>query len=175
MGDISKNFSKSEFACKCCGKADINGDLVNMLERLRTVMNASAIIITSGYRCPSHSVAVGGTATDAHTKGIAADIRVVKKSGQCYTAPTIAREAEKIGFFGIGIIDNLHCHVDVRNKNNYVNDHWFGDERTGDNYITTFATMGEPIEKDPETKHKLQTVVYLDGVKVFDKSELINL
>lgn len=175
MGDISKNFSKSEFACKCCNKVNIDSTLISMLERLRSEMNAGAIIVTSGYRCPSHSVAVGGTATDAHTRGIAADIRVVKKSGQCYTAPTIAREAEKIGFSGIGIIDNLHCHVDVRNMQNYCNDHWYGDERTGDNYISTFAGMGEAIEKDKQTQHKLQTVVYLDGVKVFDKSEMINL
>lgn len=174
MGDLSPHFSKSEFACKCCNKVNVDSELISMLERLYSEMNAKAIIITSGYRCPAHSVAVGGTATDAHTRGIAADIRVVKQSGQCYTAPTIARVAEKIGFTGIGIIDNLHCHVDIRNAHNYVNSHWFGDERNNDNYITTFANMGEPIEKSA-AKHRVHTIVYIDDKKVFDKTENIEL
>lgn len=174
MGDLSPHFSKSEFVCKCCNKISVDSELISLLERLYSAMNAKAIIVTSGYRCPKHSVAVGGTSTDAHTRGIAADIRVMKQSGQCYSAPTIAREAEKIGFTGIGIIDNIHCHVDIRNVHNYVNSHWFGDERTGDNFITTFANMGEPIEKT-NTKHRLHTIVYLDDKKVFDKTENIEL
>lgn len=174
MGDLSQHFSESEFKCPCCGKITINKELINMLEKLRTAMNAAAIIVTSGYRCPNHSKAVGGSITDAHTKGIAVDIRVLKKSGQTYSSGTIAREAEKIGFSGIGIIDNIHCHVDIRNLHNYINAHWFGDERTKNDWIKTFANYGEEIEKD-NAKHKLQTIVYLDGKKVIDKSEEIEL
>ena len=139
-----------------------------MLERLRENMNASAIIVTSGTRCPAHSVAVNGTTTDAHTKGIAADIRVNKKDGTSYTSGTIAREAEKIGFSGIGIIDNIHCHVDIRNLNNYYNNHWFGDERTHNDFITTFANYGEPILKD--NKHKVKISIEIDGKKVEEKA-----
>ena len=174
MGNLSQHFDEKEFMCPCCGAVNIDKELVSMLEKLRTEMNASAIIVTSGYRCPTHSVAVGGSSTDAHTRGIAADIRVMKKSGKCYASGTIARESEKIGFTGIGIIDNLHCHVDIRNLHNYINAHWFGDERTGNDWIETFKNYGEPIEKDT-AKHKLQTIVYLDGKKIIDKSEEIEL
>lgn len=139
-----------------------------MLERLRENMNAAAIIVTSGTRCPAHSVAVGGTSTDAHTKGIAVDIRVNKKDGTSYTSGTIAREAEKIGFSGIGIIDNIHCHVDIRNLNNYYNNHWYGDERTHNYFILTFANYGEPILKDD--KHKVKISIELDGKKVEEKT-----
>lgn len=173
MGDLSAHFSEKEFKCSCCGKVKIDIDLVPMLEKLYKNMNASEIIITSGYRCPKHSIEVGGSENDAHTKGIAADIRVLKQSGQCYTSPTIAREAEKIGFTGIGIIDNLHCHVDIRNIKNYVNDHWFGDERTENNYIDTFAHMGEPIEN--VNTHRIEIIVKLDGKVVHDKVETITL
>lgn len=175
MGNLSPHFSDYEFQCKCGCKSYIrNTELIDMLERLYSAMNAKEIIITSGTRCPNHSLSVGGTISDAHTKGIAVDIRVLKKNGQAYSAPTIAREAEKLGFTGIGIIDNYHCHVDIRNLNNYINSHWYGDERTHNDYIDTFANMGEQIYKD-NTKHTLQTVIYLDGKKVIDKTEEITL
>lgn len=169
MGNLSPNFDSTEFMCKCgCGKFIKNMELIQMLERLRENMNAAAIIVTSGTRCPAHSVNVGGASTDAHTKGIAADIRVNKKDGTTYTSGTIAREAEKIGFSGIGIIDNIHCHVDIRNLNNYYNNHWFGDERTHNDFITTFANYGEPILKDD--KHKVKISIELDGKKVEEKT-----
>lgn len=169
MGNLSPNFDDTEFKCKCgCGKYIKNMELIQMLERLRDAMNAAAIIVTSGTRCPAHSVAVGGTATDAHTRGIAADIRVNKKDGTTYTSGTIAREAEKIGFTGIGIIDNIHCHVDIRNLNNYYNSHWFGDERTNNDYILTFENYGEPILKD--NKHKVKISIEFDGKMIDEKT-----
>lgn len=175
MGNLSQHFSDYEFKCKCgCGTFIKNAELIQMLEKLFTAMNAKEIIITSGTRCAKHSVNVGGTSTDAHTKGIAVDIRVIKLNGETYTAPTIARESEKIGFTGIGIIDNYHCHVDIRNLHNYINGHWYGDERTKNDYIETFANMGEPIYKE-NTKHKIQTIIYIDGKKVIDKTEDINI
>lgn len=35
MGDLSRNFSKSEFACRCCGKTEIDQRLVDALQELR--------------------------------------------------------------------------------------------------------------------------------------------
>ena len=161
---ISEHFASEEFACKCgCGSCNVDSELIAKLEQLFKAMNAKYIFVSSGVRCPEHSVAVGGSRTDAHTKGIAADICVMKKNGEYYTAETIAREAEKIGFNGIGIIDNTYCHVDIRNSENFVNSHWFGNEMTGENYISTFANVGEPIYND--SAHKINIAVTIDGNK----------
>lgn len=146
MGDLSQHFSKREFTCKCSHGAEhdfkINDGLINKLEKLHDLMNAHEIIITSGYRCPEWSVSVKGYYNDAHTKGIAADIVVTfcDPDGvvRNYNSELIAEAAERVGFTGIGIIDNTAVHVDVRSEDNYVNGHWFGDERTGNNDIKTF-------------------------------------
>ena len=137
---LSDHFDSSEFTCKCSKHCTANPDkeLINKLEKLFKQLDAKSVIITSGYRCPEHSINVGGTVNDAHTRNIAADIIANKKDGCYFTSAEIAEAAEIVGFTGIGIISPTAVHVDVRNKNNYVNDHWFGDETTGDNFIKTF-------------------------------------
>lgn len=142
----TKHFKPKEFFCSCCGKgeSEVNQILIDMLEKLHTAMNANAIYITSGYRCPKHDKAVGGSGAGMHTLGGAADIVVYRTEHIPYSSFTVAREAEKIGFTGIGIISNDACHVDIRGKIPYVNNHWFGNELTGETY-TTFAGKGEKI------------------------------
>lgn len=138
---LSEHFDSKEFLCKCgCGQGSPSELLVTRLEQLYNLMDAKAIIINSGYRCPAYSVKVGGSATDAHTRGIAADIVVKKQDGTLYTAEDIAEAAERVGFGGIGLMNNA-CHVDTRDSESYVNSHWFGDERDGRNYIKTFQRI----------------------------------
>lgn len=173
MGDLSQHFSKREFTCKCSHGAEhdfkINDGLINKLEKLHDLMDAYEIIITSGYRCPEWSKAQGGFFNDAHTKGIAADIIVYKSTGILYPSEIIAEAAERVGFTGIGIIDNTAVHVDVRCKDNYVNDHWFGDERTGDDNIKTFQKGTKFVSR--ETKNTLEIIlngntIYKGEVKI---------
>ena len=90
-----------------------------------TIMDAKAIYINSGYRCENNP---WGNKTDAHRKGIAADIRVQKKDGSWYTSWDIAEVAERIGFGGIGLMLPNSCHVDTRDTDLYTNNHWFGNE-----------------------------------------------
>ena len=138
-GQLSAHFHSSEFACKRCGATHtISQDLINKLESLYSRLNCSKIIVTSGYRDPDCSVAVGGYRNDAHTLGIAADVICYDKNGYQISSARVAWEAEQIGFTGIGIIDNTAIHLDVRTTSNYSNGHWFGDERNGDNNIPTF-------------------------------------
>ena len=47
--------------------------LAEMLERIRTTLGVP-VIITSGYRCPALSAAVGGVTSGDHPQGSAADI-----------------------------------------------------------------------------------------------------
>lgn len=165
MGDLSQHFSKREFTCKCSHGAEhaftINDGLINKLEKLHDLMDAHEIIITSGYRCPEWSKSVGGYFNDAHTKGIAADIVVTfcDPDGvvRNYNSELIAEAAERVGFTGIGIIDNTAVHVDVRCKDNYVNEHWFGDERTGNDNIKTFQKGTKFVSR--ETKNTLEIIL----------------
>ncbi|MEE1054166.1 MAG: hypothetical protein U0L33_07530, partial [Acutalibacteraceae bacterium] len=68
-------------------------------------------------------------------------------------------------------IDNTAVHMDIRNNDNYVNPHWFGNEITGDNYVKTFSQYlpkTKTAAATPATKkHKL--VITLDGVKITEK------
>jgi zinc D-Ala-D-Ala carboxypeptidase len=113
MGDLSKNFSKSEFACPC-GKCvlHIEPRLVEALQKLRDLAD-SPIKITSGYRCVSHNRQVGGSPNSQHIKGIAADIVI-----QDNTVEEMAMLAAQIPWFrsgGIGVYpQNGFIHVDVR-------------------------------------------------------------
>lgn len=145
---LSPHFNSREFVCKCgkCVTTPIDDTLISKLESLFTELNADKIIVNSGYRCPVHSVAVGGTATDAHTRGIAADITVYVNGSPVKPIVAVAA-AERVGFSGIGLMSS-NIHVDVRNANNYVNSHWFGDETTGANVATfqTTATTTNTIE-----------------------------
>jgi len=74
MGDLSKNFSRSEFACLHCGEVEIDPLLVATLQRIRD--KAGPVVVTSGYRCPVHNEAVGGVNNSQHIYGRAADIYV---------------------------------------------------------------------------------------------------
>ena len=74
MGDLSKNFSRSEFACPCCGKDDISQDLIDNLQLARDAIGLP-FKINSGVRCVKHNAEVGGEPNSAHLRGMAADIQ----------------------------------------------------------------------------------------------------
>jgi hypothetical protein len=83
----------------------------------------------------------------------------------------LAAVAERVGFTGIGIIDSTAVHCDIRNSTNYKNAHWFGDERTGNDNISTFADYmpRKAAEKIGDTKAVKHTIaVYIDGTKVYE-------
>ncbi|WP_028315171.1 YcbK family protein [Desulfatibacillum aliphaticivorans] len=115
MGDLSKNFSRSEFACKgtnCCGhSAPIQPELISALQALRDQVSLP-LSITSGFRCNHHNESVGGAAQSFHTLGMAADV----DCSDGLTAEDLARAAETIPAFqqgGIGIYPSW-VHLDVR-------------------------------------------------------------
>jgi uncharacterized protein YcbK (DUF882 family) len=115
MGDLSKNFSRSEFACKgtnCCGhSAPVHPELISALQDLRDQLNLP-LSITSGFRCNRHNESVGGAAQSFHTLGMAADV----SCPDGMTAEDLAQAAEAIPAFqqgGIGIYPSW-VHLDVR-------------------------------------------------------------
>lgn len=116
MGDLSKNFSRSEFACrgeKCCGgSAPIDDKLVQALQKLRDKLG-KPIRITSGFRCVRHNTTIRGSKSSEHMLGKAADITV------CGVAPCdVAAKAEEVEAFmmgGIGVYGGW-VHLDVRDS-----------------------------------------------------------
>jgi len=73
MGDLSENFSREEFACKCqCGSDTVDAELIRILQDVRDKFGP--ITITSGVRCAEYNRNVGGVKTSQHIKGRAADI-----------------------------------------------------------------------------------------------------
>ena len=71
--DLTKNFSRSEFACKDnCGFNTVDYALVLELQRLRDTFGP--IKINSACRCEAHNRAVGGGEKSQHLLGRAADI-----------------------------------------------------------------------------------------------------
>jgi uncharacterized protein YidB (DUF937 family) len=101
--------------------------LIDRLEQMFSIMDAKAIYVNSGYRCENNPY---GYKTDAHRRGIAADIKVQKKDGSWYNSQDIAEVAERVGFGGIGMMLPISCHVDTRDTEPYDNKHWFGNEYT---------------------------------------------
>lgn len=142
MAKISEHFDTYEFRCKCgCGKGIPSTLLVSMLEQLFSYMGAKEIWISSGYRCDKSTASIKGAFLgDGHNcnvnGAIAADLCVIKQDGEKYTSWDIAEAAERIGFNGILLIDDYYCHLDTRGYEPYKNDHWFGNERTGEGYET---------------------------------------
>lgn len=162
MGNLSAHFDLSEFRCQCgCGGENPSKLLIERLEKLYTLMDAKSIIVPSGYRCPDYSPTVGGYRNDAHTCNIAADIIVNKKDGGTYSAEDIAEAAERIGFGGIGLM-NGSCHLDNRDCEPYVNNHWFGDERDGRNNIKSFQRGTVFPGEEPSKPQKKVTIMIDD-------------
>lgn len=84
--------------------------LAEMLERVRKVVG-KPVTVRSGYRSPEVNKAVGGSATSAHMKGMAADIYV--KGMDCKAVALLL--APLVGEFGIDqlIYEQTWVHVGI--------------------------------------------------------------
>ncbi len=140
---LSDNFVSLEFDCKgagCCKETKINPQLVQYLQAIRNHFGKS-IVITSGYRCSKHNIAVGGASNSRHLYGDAADIIV---NG---VAPLeVAKFAESIGVKGIGLYSTF-THIDTREKKSF----WYGENEE------KRETFGGSVSNSP-TNSELATV-----------------
>jgi len=120
------NFAWEELVCRCCGEIIIDQrfwEHMDAEQQLRTWWGA-AFQITSGHRCLSHNAQEGGAEKSQHLL-FATDIkpslnspRIAAISGsedrrRAIALGLLAREAEKLGFTGIGHYDTF-LHLDMR-------------------------------------------------------------
>lgn len=122
MGDISNNFSRTEFSCKCgCGFSASDIELVETFEWLRSELalrlgRTVRIQITSGCRCIAHNRKVGGAEKSQHINGIAADFKCYFVDDGAQVSPDMVADILEQKFpnrFGIGRYIN-RTHLDVR-------------------------------------------------------------
>jgi len=79
IGNLSKNLSRSEFACKCrCGFDTADIETVRVIQDVCDHFECS-VVINSGCRCEAHNTKVGGTKGSKHLEGRAADCVFVLK------------------------------------------------------------------------------------------------
>lgn len=143
---LSEHFVSNEFKCPVCNVARIDLDLIDILEKLFTKMQADRIIITSGYRCNTYELSLpGGVFNGYHTQGKACDINVWKNRCERYTSKEICLALEDLGWnHGIGIISDTAVHIDTRE-----NKYWF-DERNGNKSIgaSFYTYFNEKTNRD---------------------------
>ena len=154
---LSLHFNVREFRCSC-GKSHetlLASELVDKLEALYTALNCSKIIVTSGYRCPDHDKAVGGTSSGQHTKGTAADVCCYGQDGQPISSKTVCCKAQDLGFGGIANITAAYqyTHLDVR-----TGYRWLGDEVKGNGTVTEDFYKYFGIKKTTETTSILKGI-----------------
>jgi len=107
MGNLTKDFSSSDFKCPCgCGEVKMNKKFMERLQIFRDVIGLDIKIAKGGgYICKEYA---NSKSEEMHTTGRVAMIKV--KGGVMFKAVNIAMS---IGFTGIG----------VKNKNGSVQLH----------------------------------------------------
>lgn len=123
FGDLSKNFSRWEFACKCgCGFNEPDKRLVEALQILRDHPRVVQIDVNCGCRCLEYNRTIKGSKdTSQHILGTAADVQVSEYSEfsrrkKRIPPREVARMMAEIPAFkksGIGVYKTF-CHGDVR-------------------------------------------------------------
>lgn len=112
MGDLTRNFSRWEFACFCgCGFDTVDYELVVALQELRDYYNQEVDITPKGgCRCPRLNNLAGGAENSLHLYGRAADFSVAGVRPQEVQAYLTLKYP---GRFGLGRYSTF-THLDTR-------------------------------------------------------------
>lgn len=144
---ITTHFHSSEFKCQHCGAIKIQEELVQKLETLFKKLNASKCIISSGYRCPTYDVQIGGFA-GRHSEGLAADCIYYDENGNIIPSKIVICVAFDLGIFnGIANIDGNYVHLDNRKGSTYRGDEPRGNSSYWTNPYTYFGVSKEEVRK----------------------------
>ena len=134
MGDLSRDFSRSEFECKCgCGFFKENPLLIATLQKIRDYANRKSlnetdipIFINSGCRCKDHNKAVGGVKNSRHLTGEAADVRIPGWESERLLNLIKRMALEDRIYVGYAYkINDTSVHIDVRIPQSATVRRWF--------------------------------------------------
>ena len=142
MGDLSRNFSRSEFECKCgCGFFKENPLLIATLQKIRDYANRKSLnetdipmFVNSGCRCAAHNAAVGGVeerpddpgSGSQHLYGRAADVRIPGWESERLLNLIKRMALEDRIYVGYAYkIDDTSVHIDVRIPQSATVRRWF--------------------------------------------------
>lgn len=122
MGDLTRNLSRSEFACRCkCGFDTVDIELAKVIQGSADHFSSKdginvRIDITGPNRCREHNANEGGAPESQHVYARAADYKLFNRFTGAQVSPNrVAEYLEKKyeGKFGIGRYHN-RTHVDTR-------------------------------------------------------------
>lgn len=91
------NFSEAEFRCKHTRQCTMHPDFMARLQKLRVTFG-KPMVISSGYRDPTHPVEARKASPGAHAMGRAADVAVAGEDAYRLVAFALMH-----GFTGIGV------------------------------------------------------------------------
>lgn len=118
--NLTENFRLMEFSCKDGSRVPDKymsnvAELANNLQVIRDTIG-EPLLITSGYRSPSHNKKVGGKPLSQHLTASAADITCKTKSPKELKAVVEQLISDgKITIGGIGLYPGF-LHVDIRKE-----------------------------------------------------------
>ena len=149
----------------------IDNDLIKMLERLFSLLNCTAIKVTSGYRTYKHDKLVGGNGYGQHTLGKAADVICYGSDG-IINAKIVCCAAADLGFGGVANISSAYraVHLDVRSGNRYMGDEIKGTQsiwRLNSQWTDFYKYFGlsqKDIEQYTGQSNKIMYCCCCDGI-----------
>jgi uncharacterized protein YcbK (DUF882 family) len=116
--NLTNNFNKSEFDCKCgCEMPEeVFLEIQKLASQLQHIRNfvRKPIKINSAYRCKTHNKSIGGVSNSQHILGKAADIQVtdISPSEMYKTIDTLSNNGHILQG-GLGKY-NTFTHYDIR-------------------------------------------------------------
>lgn len=113
----SPYFGEDDFKCRCGCGMDVTDDLKLLVFKMREYAQVP-FVITSGARCETHNLFVGGKENSAHVRGLAVDIAysnssrayAIEQSAYRYDVKRIGRNRKK-KFIHIDIDESLPQNV----------------------------------------------------------------
>jgi zinc D-Ala-D-Ala carboxypeptidase len=104
-----RNFKKSEFDCRHTGRNEMKPEFMERLQELRNLYGRP-MVVSSGYRDPSHPIEARKQEPGAHSTGRACDIAI--QGGEALQLMALAVH---VGFTGVGVQqkgDGRYLHLD---------------------------------------------------------------